>query len=62
MHGLTGKTVKLVLNKKEPRPEEYVESICICVLGVGARRCLEIRVWGEEVGKIGKWPGVPSGL
>lgn len=62
MHGLTGKTVKLVLNKKEPRPEEYVEPICICVLGVGARRCLEIRVWAEEVGKIGKWPGVPSGL
>lgn len=54
MHWLMGKIVKLLLNKKEPRPEEYVEPICICVLGVGARRCLEIRVLGEEVRKMGK--------
>lgn len=55
MHWLIGKIVKLLLNKKEPRPKEYVEPICICVLGVGARRCLEIksvRGRGEEDGEV----------
>lgn len=35
MHGLMGKIIKLLLNKKEPGPEEYTEpylcvSVCMC--------------------------------
>lgn len=60
MHGLMGKIIKLLLNKKEPGPEEYIEpylcvSVCVCA---HAHACM---LGGGGLGFLGNEHKKPEG-
>lgn len=61
MHGLMGKIIKLLLNKKEPGPEEYTEpylcvSLCVCA---HAHACM---LGGGGLGFFGGWTQETRGV